>query len=242
MARQGVIWFVANISLLFAVQSYAADGLSIAIELAEAKITSETVPFKLVLTNGSDKTISVLKPIVGSNMVVCVYDQMGVRLARSAIPSDYNSVQEMSDNKKYVSMDPRTCLESDAYELFSVVYPVFRISRGQTVLVNVVYLLNGKEYKANAQIHIPQHDFELKHEFISKERASELAFQELKTRGYRMETIDGIEPEVRCINGIYRISYLPNGAKQATMRGGGGLNIKIDAATGKVLQVSMGRR
>lgn len=62
---KGTIQFVMNLVLLFAVQSYAAESLVIDIEVQKSKVTSESVPFKVVVTNGGDRTISVLKPQIG---------------------------------------------------------------------------------------------------------------------------------------------------------------------------------
>jgi hypothetical protein len=239
---KGTIQFVMNLVLLFAVQSYAAESLVIDIEVQESKVTSESVPFKVVVTNGGDRTISVLKPLIGRNLVVCICDKMGNQLARSAIPGDYVFDYGNATNKEYVSLAPRSCLKTETCELFSVVYPTFRITPGQAVRMDITYSLNGQEYKADAQIQIPPHDFEIKSEYISKERACAIAIQELKKRGYRMETGNYLEPKVQCINGIYRIIYMRKGAAESTHRGGGGVNIRIDAVTGNVLQLSMGRR
>lgn len=239
---KGIIQIAVNLSLLLAARPCAAESLSIHVDVQKTKATSESIPFKVIFTNDSDMTVSVLKPIVGRNMVVCVCDERGDQLARSAIPSDFASDYGNVTNLGHVSLAPRSCLETETYELFSVVYPGFRITPGQVVRMDISYLLEGKEYKADAQIRIPPHDFEIRPEYISKERARALAALELKKRGCRMDAVNDVEPKVQCINGTYRVVYARKDSEMSTIRGGGEVCVRIDAITGNVLQLSMGRR
>lgn len=136
----------------------ADKNLLISIEPSTTQFTSENVPFKMVFTNAGDKAISVLKPVMGRDMVIRVYGKTGEELARSGIPGEYSGGYGKNDNKEYVSLKPRVAWETEDYELFSATHPAFRVAPDQTVRVSVTYLLNGREYKAETAIDIPAHD------------------------------------------------------------------------------------
>ena len=221
---------------------HGAEKMNVFVNTVVTNVTSESVPFKVVFTNCSDMSISVLKPVVGRDMVVRVYDKAGEQLARSGVSlSGYGKEVK----KEYVSLKPRATWASEMYELFNVVSPSFRMTPDQTVRVEVVYSMDGREYMAAEYIRIPPHDMGIKPEYISKEKALELAVQELKKSGDAVATRKDLELEVQCINGIYRVVFLKEKAvSKAHMWGGGRVLrvIQIDAATGKVIQVALGRR
>jgi hypothetical protein len=223
---------------------HGAEGLIISIEPFTTQITSESVPFRVVFTNASNVTISILKPVLARDLVLCVFDKTNAEQARSGIGVEYMVGYGMEDKNEYISLTPHEIWKTEPYDLFKHTRSSFRIAPDQTVRVSAIYSLKGKDYEGSAMIVIPAHDLEVKPEYISGDKALALAIQELKKRGFKMDALKGIEPTVQCVNGIYRVVYSRQLPSQPRVRGGGPviISLKVDAISGNILQVSGGRR
>jgi len=228
---------IFSLSWVFVWSLYGAEELRVFVEHSETNATSEYIPFKMCFTNAGDKAISILKPVIGRDFVVRVYSKTGDELARSAIQSEYMPNHWKNVNKEWISLKPNAIWDSEEYDLFAVVYPVFRITPNQTVRAEVSYSLNGVMYVTDVLIGIPSHDMVIKPEYISKEKAVELAVAELRRRGFFANALlKGIVPDTQCINGVYRVSYsrsVPQGVLGDSLI----VSVKVDAKTGKVLQI-----
>lgn len=220
---------------------HGAEETRVFLEPLATNVTSEFIPFRMCFTNLSDKTVSVLKPVAGRDLVIRVYGKNGDELARSGIPCEYASGYWKDVKEEHVVLGPYATCEAGRYELFAVARPSFRMTPDQTVRVEATYSMQGKEYKADVLIHIPPHDMKIKPGYISKEKARELAVAELRNRGFSTEKLlKGIEPEVMCINGIYRVSY-SRSVPSSILRDPIIVSVCVDAANGQVLKLLIGQ-
>ena len=123
--------------------SQGAELLKVLVKPSEVPFTSESVQFTVVFTNICEKAISVLKPVVGDNMSICVYDKTGDELARSrTLPKErFKNVQP-----EHILLNPFGTWESEPYELLSIVYPVFRVVSNRNARIELTYSIDNKKY------------------------------------------------------------------------------------------------
>lgn len=231
-ARTLMAWIFSGLSAI----CHGAEELIISIEPLTTQFTSESVPFKVVFTNAGEAVFSVPKPSLGRNTTFRVFNNKGENLARSGMRARDVGGYGEEEKAEYASLKPHESWKTETYDLFSHVRPTFRIASGQTVQLVVAYSLEGKEYKASAALAIPAHDLEIKPEYIPKEKALNLAVDEIKKKPNFWSKIKNIEPDVQCINGSYRVVFsrqLPLGTTGGSLLA----SVKIDATTGRVLQV-----
>lgn len=209
------------------------DGLALSVELSDALVTSESMSIQVVFTNTSNATITFPEPVLGRTLVLRVFDEKDNLLARSGIPIEYIGDDDKSVVKRN-SLQPRESWKTESFDLFISVYPSVMLTPDQTVRVSAIYSLNGKDYEASASIDIPAHDLVIKPEYISKEKALDLARQDFEKKGAgKMDVFKDAVPTAQCINGIYRVIYSHPQPPRA--RGQFNVVIKIDAITGNVL-------
>lgn len=231
---------VAHIMLcltwVLAVPVVGAEELRVFIETSATNVTSESVPFKICFTNASDKMVSILKPVVGTDMSIRVYDKTGEELACTRMPSMVFEKEQGDVQRERILLKPLGTWESEIYELFSIVYPAFRIAANQEVRLEVVCSINNKQYIFSASLYIPPPDLRIKPEYISEKRAMEIVENEIGKWPELRHSIGDIKPVIQCVNGSYRVAYLRS--LPAGVRGGSTVfSMKIDAATGRVLQM-----
>ena len=213
----------------------AENKLALIVEPSPLPFTSESALFRVVFTNAGDAALTIPTPALGINLSVRVTNEEGKWLASSPTAGDEARIKKALEN--ILSLEPQAVWETEPIDLFK------RISRhiepGQPVCVAVTYTLEEKRYEAKTVLKIPPHDTEIKPEYISKEKALAVAEQriakDIEEHG-PWDEIKGIKPEVKCINGVYRVIYpwvppKPMEGPEYLIR------IDVDARTGKVLRV-----
>lgn len=220
-----------------AVYGKCADGLDVMVVPSPVQFTSESVHLKVVFTNTSDRAILFLRPLIGRDMIIRVYDKSGEEMAcsRRLIENDSRCYGDVP--REHIRLKPLEKWVSDSFELFSVVYPAICINSNQYVRVVVVCSINNKKYEAEVSLNIPPPDLRIRPEYISQADAIKIAENEIMKQIELWNLIRDVKPVVKCINGSYRIVYsrpIPRG-----VRGSSSLaSVKIDAMTGRVLQMS----
>ena len=221
---------------LSATISLWAESLKVLVKPSDAPFTSESVQFRVVFTNVGDKAVWALKPVVGTNMSIRVYDKTGEELACTRMSSMVLEKEHRDVQRERILLKPLETWESEIYELFSIVHPAFRIAANQEVRIEVICSVNNKQYISATSLYIPPPDLRIKPEYISKKRAMEIAKSEIGKRPELRHLIGDIKPEVQCVNGSYRVAYLRS--LPAGVRGSSTVfSMKIDATTGQVLQM-----
>lgn len=213
-----------------------ADGLGVSIEPSRDQFTSESIPFRVVFTNTTKSKITFPEPIRGKNLAFFVFadNQKGGLLARSGvIKTQLNDGGTPPDSPKRISVDPGHAWKTEYFDLFKHTSPPSMISTGQTVRVTVTYSLKDDKYEDSILVSIPLHDLTIMPEYISSEKALELARSDfVKKMQGNLGVYRDVVPSVQCVNGVYRVVYAhPNPPKT---RGCFDVVIKVDATTGNV--------
>ena len=219
-----------------AVYGQCADGIDVVFVPSLEHLTSESVHFKVVVINAGDKTVFFTKPLVGRDMIIRVYDKFGKEQASSPLLIENNSICHGDATREYIPLKPLESWDSDSYELFSVVYPPICINSNQDLRVVVVCSINNKKYEAEVSLRIPSPDLQIRPEYISQNEAMIIAEREIMKQTELWNLIKDVKPDVKCVNGSYRIVYsrsLPRGVRGSTTMA----SVKIDALTGRVLQM-----
>lgn len=221
---------------LSATISLWAESLKVLVKPTVAPFTSESVQFRVVFTNVGDKAVRALKPVIGADMSIRVCDKAGEELACTRTSSMVLEKEHGGGQRERILLKPLETWESEVYELFSIVHPVFRIAVNQEVRIEMICSINNKQYISAASVYIPPPDLRIKPEYISKKMAMEIARSEIEKRPELRHLIDDIKPEIKCVNGSYRVEYLrllPTGVRGSNTI----FSMKIDATTGRILQM-----
>jgi len=219
----------------FVTSCKGAAELALFIKPSGAPFTSESVSIQVVFTNTSDATISFPTPVLGRNLTLCTFDNNDTLLTRSGILVKYDDEIPVV---KPIALMSRGTWTTESLNLFEQTSPSFMITPNQTIRVLATYTLTGKEYNGSISLVIPEHDMQIKQEYISSKQALDLARQAIEEKGYGGEVKD-ITPTMECINGIYRIIYsrpLPPRVRGSTTVVG----VHVDAISGVVLRIFMG--
>jgi len=233
-----LVLLTTGLMMALATSCKTYNGLILSIEPSATPPTSESVPFHVVFMNTGDSTLSVLKPVMGRDLVIHVFDENNNELTLSTSKSEYSDIywgDTPKPRKEYTKIKSGEIWKSESFDLFIDTYPSFRLVPDQTVRMEAIYSLKGKEFEINTTFDIPAHDTEIKPEYISGDEALALATQNLIKIGFAEDAINELKITVQCINGTYRVTYShPNPPPR--VRGRFSFTVKIDPISDEILQ------